>query len=177
MQTAPHERPVITLENTGHTNPPDQTTPVWDSASDTFQWRTSMSSISILSGDGSHRWTNMPAANTFLLGSHAHVCQIDLTDFSEVRLLVNQQTDAAAGAKLTLKYRSSFSSNIANYSDILTGGLFVNLASAGAAPGIFVTSWSNITSGAQADVVLAIAGSGGDGVIDPEFGWIGAQFR
>src|SRR5688572_17888537 len=55
-------------------------------------------------------WTNMPLAATFWNGSHRHVTKADLTNYTQVRLIVNKQATAgAAASKLILRYRTAFS--------------------------------------------------------------------
>jgi len=42
---------------------------------------------------------------------------------------------------------------------------------------MLVTSWIDLAAGAKADVFITLDGSGGDGVLDPAFGNIYAQFK
>lgn len=124
-------------------------------------------------------WTNQPAALSFWLSSATvakGVTKVDLTGFTQVRLLVNKQgTAGAAASKLILRYKASpFTQVVADYSDIGTSEVSVatNVQNA-----FLETAWINLAAGAQADVFLALLGSGGDGVIDPAFGQITAEFK
>ena len=124
-------------------------------------------------------WTNQPTALSFWLSTATvakSVERVDLTGYTQVILRANKQATAgAAAAKLILRYKTSpFTQVVANYSDIGTSevSLAVNVANA-----YLETAWINLVAGAKADIFLALLGSGGDGVLDPAFGTIVAEFR
>lgn len=123
-------------------------------------------------------WTNMPAALSFLFSTASvgkEIQKVDLTNFTQCRLLVNKQgTAGVAGSKLILRYRTAFNQTVANYSDIGTSevSVAVNVQNA-----FLDTGWINIVAGAKADVFIAVLGSGGDGALDPAFGPIVAEFK
>lgn len=120
-------------------------------------------------------WTNMPSAETLFAGSHRHVLKVDLTNFTQVRLVVNKQATAgAAASKLILKYATSFQTSAGNYSAI--GASEVSVATNNQNT-VTATGWINLVAGAKADVFVAVTGSGGDGALDPTFGSIVAQFK
>lgn len=120
-------------------------------------------------------WTNMPAAETFLFGSHRHVTKIDLTGYSQVRLVVNKQATAgAASSVLFVKYSAAFDATVGNYLPI--GGSAVQVA-VNAQNTVLDSGWVALDAGAKADVFVCVAGSGGDGVLDPSFGGIFLQFK
>ena len=124
-------------------------------------------------------WTNMPAALSFWLSSATVakcVTRVDLTGYTQVRLLVNKQGVAGnAGSKLILRYKGApFTQAVANYSDIGTSEVSVAVS----VLNIFLdTGWINLAGGAKADVFLALMGSGGNGALDPAFGYITAVFK
>lgn len=120
-------------------------------------------------------FTNMPAAETFLFSSHRHVVRVDLTNFTQCRLVVNKQTTAgAAASKLYVKYATSFSTTVGSYSAIGTSevGVAINVQNT-----VLTSSWIDLVTGAKADVFVCVAGSGGDGVLDPGFGTICLQCK
>ena len=120
-------------------------------------------------------FTNMPAAETFLFSSHRHVVRVDLTNFTQVRLVVNKQATAgAAASKLYAKYRTAFDVTVANYSAIGVSAVevAVNVQNT-----VLSTAWTDLVAGAKADVFVCVAGSGGDGVLDPAFGSILLEFK
>ena len=120
-------------------------------------------------------WTNMPAAVTFFSGSHRHVTRADLTNYSQVRFVVNKQgTAGQSGSKLILRYRTAFSTTVGNYSDIGASEVSVAVDTTNT---VLSTAWTDLAAGAKADVFVCIAGSGGNGTIDPIFGSISAQFK
>lgn len=120
-------------------------------------------------------WTNMPLAATFWNGSHRHVLKADLSSYTQARLVVNKQgTAGAAASKLILRYRTTFSATVGDYSDIGTSevSVAVNVQNS-----CLASNWINLAAGAIADVFIAVVGSGGDGALDPIFGSIVAQFK
>jgi hypothetical protein len=124
-------------------------------------------------------WKNMPAAASFFL-STATVAKgtrrIDLTGYTQCRLLVNKQATAGASAsKLILRYKAApFTQTVANYTDIGSSevSVAVNVQNA-----YLDTGWINLETGAKADVFVDVIGSGGDGVLDPAFGTVTAVFK
>jgi hypothetical protein len=123
-------------------------------------------------------WSNMPAALSFLFSTATvgkAITKADLSNFTQCRLLVNKQgTSGAAASKLILRYRTAFNQVVANYSDIGTSEVSVTL---NVTNSFRETGWIDLVTGAKADVFVAVLGSGGDGVLDPAFGSIVAEFR
>jgi len=120
-------------------------------------------------------WTNMPAAESFLFASHRVVTKVDLTNFTQCRLVVNKQATAgAASSILFVKYRTAFDTTATNY--LAIGALAVQVA-INVQNSVLASAWVDLVAGAKADVFLTVNGSGGDGVLDPGFGSISVQFR
>lgn len=118
----------------------------------------------------------MPAADTLFNGSHRHVTKVDLTNFTQCRLIVNKQATAgAAASKIRLVYATTFQTAPAGYSAI--GASEVAASPLNVQNTIVASAWINLVAGAKADVFLALIGSGGDGTLDPAFGSITAQFK
>lgn len=131
--------------------------------------------VNLVADNAAATWTNMPLAATLFAGSHRHVVKADLSDFTQVRLVVNKQATAgAANAVLELRYATSFATTPAGYSSI--GEQVVQVA-VNVANTVLDSGWVNLEAGAKGDVFLAVVGSGGDGVLDPTFGNISAQFQ
>lgn len=121
-------------------------------------------------------WTNMPSADTFLLGSHRHIVKIDLSGFTQCRLVVNKQATAgAASSKIRLVFAAAFSTATNAYANI--GTAEVACSPLNVQNTVLASNWINLAAGARADVFVAAIGSGGDGVLDPTFGSIVAQFK
>lgn len=120
--------------------------------------------------------TNSPAARRFFLNTHRYVMLLDLTDFTECRLLVNKQGVAgAASYKLCMEYRAAgFSTYLADYSDIGTSEV---ACACNVTYAIVTSGWIDLVAGAKADVAVCVTSEGGDGVLDPQFGSIVLQFR
>lgn len=119
--------------------------------------------------------TNMAAALNFFNASHRYAGKVDLTNFTQVRLIVNKQgTAGAAASKIILRYRTAFDATAANWVDIGTSEVncAINVQNA-----VVVSAWVNLAALAKADVFICPLMSGGDGVLDPIVGNILAQFK
>jgi len=120
-------------------------------------------------------WTDMPSAATFLGGSHRHILGVDLTGYTQVRFGVNKAGTAGfAGSKLILRYRTTHSITVGDYSDIGTSEVS---AAIDVTDTTARSSWIDIAAGAKEDVFLTVVGSGGNGVVDPQYGAVYAEFR
>lgn len=122
-------------------------------------------------------WSAMPAAVTFYLGKSFNTVKKDLTKFSQVRFIsVQSGAAAASGAKLILKYFTSFSTLASDYLNIGTSEVSTPL-NTGAATYMVDSGWVDLAPGAKGDVFLTVVGSGGDGVASPAFGDLTIEFR
>ena len=123
-------------------------------------------------------WTNMPLALSFFFGTASaakHIQKIDLTGYSQVRLLVFKSAVAGtADSKLILLYASAFSQTAGDYSNIGTSEVSVAIN----VQNTFLdTGFIDLAAGAKADVFVALLGSGGNSALDPQFGIIEAEFK
>lgn len=119
--------------------------------------------------------TNMALALGFLAASHRFATKIDLTNFTQVRLVVNKQATAgAAASKIILRYRTAFDATPANWVDIGASEVSVAINVQNA---VLATAWINLATLAKADVFVCPLMSGGDGVLDPTIGAVSAQFK
>lgn len=120
-------------------------------------------------------WTNMPLAQALWLGSERHIRRVDLTSYRQCRLVIQKRAVAGAAASiLSVYYATSFSTLVAGYGSIGTSS--VQVAANGASTAV-ESAWVDLTASARADVYVAIVGQGGDGVLDPTFGFVEVQFR
>lgn len=132
-------------------------------------------SLPIVADAAGFTWTNMPAALTFLNGSHRFSTKADLTSYTQVRIIVNKQgTAGAASSKIRLLYRTAFDATVANW---LTIGASEVEVAVNVTNTVIDSGWINLVAGAKADVFLTVAGISGDGVLDPIFGSIVVQFK
>lgn len=119
--------------------------------------------------------TNMAAALNFLNASHRYATKVDLTNFTQVRLVVDKQATAgAAASKIILRYITAFSVTAASWVDI---GVSEVSCAINVQNTVIASSWINIAALAKADVFVTCLMSGGDGVLDPVMGSISAQFK
>jgi hypothetical protein len=128
--------------------------------------------ITVIGGTNIPRvWTNQPSAVTELFGLDYLRTKGDLTNDSQVRLLVNVIT-AGAGATTELRGQYSTDQSAWNYLDGGTGpGVAINTA------GLKVSAWVNLAAGAKSDVFLRLVGINGDAVADPSFGTAELQVK
>jgi hypothetical protein len=131
--------------------------------------------VPLVSDGAGITWSNMPAAVTFFAGSHRFASKLDLTNYSQVRLIVNKQAVAGlAGSVVRLRYTVTFSTNAANWLQIGTSSVQVAVDVQNT---VLDSGWIDLVAGAKADVFIVLDGSGGNGTLDPVFGSIVAQFR
>jgi hypothetical protein len=119
--------------------------------------------------------TNQASTEQFLGNNNRHVLGVDLTDMGEVRLCVRVTTGSASvnSPRLRLRYRTSFSTAVADYADIGTSEVSASLASTGFIKG----SWIALDASAKADVFLCATQIGGDATASPGVCHIFAEFR
>jgi hypothetical protein len=116
-------------------------------------------------------WANMPAVVTELGGVSHWRTLVDLTDMTEVRLIVSVVTAGTAGALLRGQYSSD------------GGASWHDLAAAGepeaslAAAVVASSNWQALAAGATEPVFLRVVGEGGDGAADPVVANVALQFR
>jgi hypothetical protein len=121
-------------------------------------------------------WTNMPAAATFLNGSHRFATKVDLAAFTQGRLVVNKQgTAGAASSLLRLRYRTAFDTTVANW---LTMGSSEIQVACNVQNAVQDSGWINLVAGAKINnCFIVVDGISGDGVLDPVFGNITVMFK
>jgi hypothetical protein len=117
--------------------------------------------------------STLPAsgANAELMTSTRHRTQVDLTGFTQARVVVKVGTVANTGATLRAEYSTD-------------GGTTWNPLDGSAGPaaafdtgGPNASSWVNLASGAKADVQLRILGVGGNSTATPSVGLLTIQFK
>lgn len=135
----------------------------------------SMMSVAFVADGAVLALTNMALALQFLANSHRFATKADLTNFTQVRLIVNKQATAgAANSKIILRYIGAFNTTASNWLDI--GASEVSVA-INVQNTVLVTQWINLAALAKADVFVCPLMSGGDGALDPAVGHIEAQFK
>lgn len=120
--------------------------------------------------------TNMPAAATVLLGATHTVRRRNLSGFVECRLVVIQGAAASSGSKIRLRYSASLTTTYASTTQ-LGASADVDIALSTSATQSLTSAWFSIAAGAKTDVHLVAFTVGGDGVADPSFFWVAAEFR
>lgn len=120
----------------------------------------------------------MPSADTLWIGLHAHVQKIDLTNFTQVRIVVNKQGTAGdTNSKIRLGFAATFQTTPAGYTNIGAAAAEVAASPLNVTNTIVASAWVNLHASAKADIFLAAIGSGGNGTLDPAFGSITAEFK
>lgn len=114
-------------------------------------------------------WTNMPLALTEMFGDTRLRTAMDLTNFTEFRVVANLTVAGAAGAVIYPRFDAG-----AGFLEMGAGALGrLTIDSTGVLTG----NWATMDTNGKADVELQMVGSGGDGAADPAFGIIQLQFR
>lgn len=119
--------------------------------------------------------TNQANAENFLAAVSRDITVLDLTTYTQCRLVTRVQTGSASAnnPRLRLRYHTAFSTAVTDYVDIGTSEVATSLASAGLAD----SGWISLAAGAKADDYVTVTQLGGDGVADPVIGFINAYFR
>lgn len=119
--------------------------------------------------------TNQANAENFLAAVSRDVTVLDLTTYTQCRLVTRVQTNSASAnnPRLRLRYHTAFSTTVTDYVDIGTSEVATSLTSTGLAD----SGWINLATGAKADVYVTVTQIGGDGAADPVIGFINAYFR
>ena len=111
-------------------------------------------------------WTTQPAGIAELVAS---VCrhQVDLTGYNQCRISAYIATSGFAGSILFMQYSTDGGTNWFS----LSGTIPITQAQ------VQVSAWAAIPAGAVKDVLVRIAGSGGDGTVSPILKMIAGHFR
>lgn len=118
--------------------------------------------------------TDQAAAEQFIANHPRNVTSADISNYTQVRLSANVVSTGAAGSKITAKYKAgAYSSSPAAYSDIGASEVSIPLT----ASGTMNSAWTDLATGAKADVMLAVMQSGGDAAADPNVNQVRMQFR
>lgn len=122
--------------------------------------------IDILLVNTSFVWTNMPAADTELVGNTSARFRVDLTGYTEYRWMVNVVVAGVSGADLRLQYAADDASYADLSSEIDIGTL-----------GRKITAWASLPANARADVWVRVMGKQGNGAADPSLSQLRLQVR
>jgi hypothetical protein len=132
-----------------------------------------------LYGGNAVAWTNMPAAITFFLTATGNpIVKLDLSQYTQGRLLVNKTTiaGAAANTALLIRYSTTFTQTAGSY--LTMGTSEIQTVVGTTASGYFDSGWINLVAGAKANgIFVGLLGINGNNAADPQFGTIIAQFR
>lgn len=119
--------------------------------------------------------TNQANAAQFLANSNRNITKVDLTGYTQARLVCRVITGSASvnSPRIYARYRTTFSTTVGDY--LLMGATEIqcSLSSTGVAD----SGWIDLVSGAQADVFLTVIQNGGDAAADPALGMVTVRFR
>ena len=119
-------------------------------------------------------WTNMPAAMNFFGGTTSPIQLVNLAGYTGVSLTIAKgATAGAANSFLQLRYLTSYNTTSTNYLELNSPGIRSSIDRVN----VFVNSgYRSIVGGANAEVYVALVGSGGNGALDPAVGCVTAHF-
>jgi len=126
---------------------------------------------------GATTWTNKPSALTELIGNVNRRQTIDLTNATQFRIILDVQTAGVNSSSVIGVQYSTDGGTTWNGLDNGTAGSNSTVTLADNPTGSKVSAWTNLAASAKADVLVRIAGSGGDGVADPVYNIIAVQFK
>jgi hypothetical protein len=113
----------------------------------------------------------MPLAVTELGGSTSVRAWIDLSLYTQARIVANVSTIGTAGAVFAVQY-STDSGSTWNYLDGASGPS-VSIAALGTVKSGYVA----LAAGALGEVLVRCVGSGGNGATSPGFGLVYVEFK
>jgi hypothetical protein len=124
---------------------------------------------------GNITMTNQANAEQFLGNSNRNITKVDLTDYTEVRLVARVVTGSASvnNPRIYAEYHTSFTTTVATYSGIGTSAVSCSLTTAG----LVDSGWVALATGAKADVFVTVLQNGGDAGADPALGPVALHFR
>lgn len=119
--------------------------------------------------------TNQANAEQFLANSNRNITKIDLTNYTEVRLVAHVVTGSASvnSPRIYAEYHTSFTTTVATYSGIGTSVVSCSLTTAG----LVDSGWVPLVTGAKADVFVTVLQNGGNAAADPAVAHVSLQFR
>lgn len=121
--------------------------------------------------------TNQANAEDFLGSGTRFITMVDLSGFTQYRLMsrVIGGSASANNPRLYARYKTgAFSATFSDYLEIGTSAEVVSIASAGHVS----TPWTPLVSGAIANAIfVAVLQNGGDGVADPAIGNVHMEFK
>lgn len=118
-------------------------------------------------------WTNQPIALTEVFGNTFNRQKAELTNATQYRLIATQSVGGASGAWINAQY--SLNNSTFNWFD--GTGVAGSIAVSGTYTSPKIGSWINIPDAAKTDVWMRIAGSRGNGVLDPAWRQLRMQFK
>ena len=118
-----------------------------------------------------------PSTTQWLCNNNRNIIQVDLTHYTQCRLMARVTTGSASvnTPRIRARYYTSFSTtaNAADYVDIGTSEVSSSVASTG----MITSSWIDLAAGAKADVFVTIDQIGGDSSATPAIGQLQIYFR
>lgn len=119
--------------------------------------------------------TTHPSTARFLNNTNRFVHRVDLTDWTEARVVARVTTGSASpnSPRLVFRYHTAFSTTVGDFVDAGTSEIAVSVASTGAP----ASSWITLASGAKADVYISVQEIGGDSTASPVVANVYIEFR
>lgn len=114
-------------------------------------------------------------AAQFLCNNNRNMVQVDLTNYTQCRLMARVTTGSASvnTPRVRVRYYTAFSTTIGDFVDAGTS----EIASSVASTGMITSSWIDLATGAKADIFLIVDQVGGDGSATPAIGQLQVYFR
>lgn len=121
-------------------------------------------------------WTNKNSALQEFLNTTTRRLTIDMTNATQFRIVVDINVAGSTGSVTGVQY-STDGGTTWNGLDNGSAGSNSTVTISDVGTGSKISSWTNLAAGAKADVLVRIAGSGGDGVADPNYSSIALQLK
>ena len=116
-----------------------------------------------------------PSTSQFLCNNNRNIQLIPLGDVTDVRIVarVTTASTSANNPRVRVRFKTTFSTTVADYSDIGSSEVAASVASTGIAD----SDWVALNDGAKTDVYVCIDQIGGDSAQTPAIGQLQVYFR
>lgn len=120
--------------------------------------------------------SSIATAAAFISANVRSVTKVDLTNYTEARLLGSiNNVNGPADSNINLRYSTTFDATPGNY--LAAGAAEIKAALSGGQNTYFDSGWAGIVSAARTDVFIAAITTSGDATTSPTIGSVHVQFR
>lgn len=121
-------------------------------------------------------WTNKALALQEFLNTNQRRLSVDMTNATQFRIIAGVTVQGVAASVTGVQYSDDGGTTWRGL-DNGTSGVISTVTISDFGTGTKVSAWTNLATGAKADRLIRVVGSGGDGTADPAFSNICIQLK